>query len=108
MEDNTGEIPTEPVSFSADIQPIFNASCTNCHGNNGGVNLTSYQSLMSSTGNFYGNNVVVPGNAEASGLIDKLEPNPQNGNRMPPPNGAISGDNINKIRAWINEGALNN
>lgn len=107
VEDNTGEVPDEPVSYASDIQPIFNARCTVCHGNSGGVNLSSYQALMNSNGNFYGTNVVVPGDAAASGLVDKLEPNPQFGSRMPQ-GSSLSGNDIEKIRAWINEGALNN
>ncbi|MBO6524316.1 MAG: hypothetical protein JJ971_10855 [Balneolaceae bacterium] len=107
VEDNTGEIPSEPISYASDIQPIFNARCTVCHGNNGGVNLSSYQALMNSTGNFYGTNLVVPGDAAASGLVDVLEPNPQNNNPMPQ-GSSLSGNDIEKIRAWINEGALNN
>jgi mono/diheme cytochrome c family protein len=99
--------PVEAVSFTNDVQPIFNGTCTNCHGGSGGVSLTSYAALMNSVGNNYGENVVVPGNADASGLVDKIEPNPQHGNRMPT-GGALSPVEIQTIRTWINEGALNN
>ena len=62
---------------------------------------------MSSVGNNYGDNVVVAGNADASGLVDKIEPNPQHGSRMPT-NGSLTNSEIQTIRTWINEGALNN
>ncbi len=97
----------ENVSYASDVQPIFNRSCAGCHGASGGVGLTSYSALMSSVGNNYGNNVVVPGNADASGLVDKIEPNPQHGSRMPT-NGSLTITEIQTIRAWINEGAQNN
>ena len=99
--------PIEQVSYANDVQPIFNGTCTNCHGGSGGVNLTSFTALMSSVGNNYGNNVVVAGDADASGLVDKIEPNPQHGNRMPT-NGSLTNTEIQTIRTWINEGALNN
>lgn len=43
------DIPqTGPVSFSADVQPIFNSKCTGCHPSAGGLDLTvgnSYASI---------------------------------------------------------------
>lgn len=106
VEDTSGEVQTG-VSYINDVQPIFNASCTSCHGISGGVNLNSYQSLIASDGNFYGTNLVVPGDAAASGLVDKIEANPDFGTRMPQ-GGTLSGNQIETIKAWINEGALNN
>lgn len=92
------------VDYASEIQPIFNANCTSCHGGNGGVNLQSYTALMSSVGNNYGSNVVVPGDPDASGLVDKIEPNPQFGNRMPNSSGLAQSE-IDLIRQWIAEGA---
>ena len=34
------------VDYSSEIQPIFNASCTSCHGGAGGLNLSSYENVM--------------------------------------------------------------
>ena len=101
------ENPTESISYASDVQPIFNGSCTGCHGSSGGVNLSSYAQLLSSSGNDYGDQLVVPGNAAASGLVDKLEPNPTHGSRMPI-GGALSSSEIQTISAWINQGAQNN
>ena len=102
-----GENPIENVSYATQVQPIFNASCTSCHGSSGGVNLSSFAQLMSSSGNNYGDNIVVAGNADASGLVDKIEPNPQSGSRMPV-GGSLTNEEIEIIRVWINEGAQNN
>ncbi|RNC85448.1 MAG: hypothetical protein ED557_01340 [Balneola sp.] len=106
VEDNTGE-EQSGISYAQDVQPIFNDRCVVCHGASGGVNLSTYAALDNSVGNLYGTDVLVPGNAEASGLYDKLLPTPRLGTRMPQ-GGALSGDEIETIRAWINEGALNN
>ena len=100
--------PKSDVSFSKDVQPIFNANCTSCHGSSGGVNLSSYDALMSSNGSEYGTDIVIPGDANASGLVDKIEANPRFGARIPTRGPFLSGNEIETIRAWINEGALNN
>lgn len=93
------------VDYPSQIQPIFNANCTNCHGGNSGLTLTSFEALMGSTGFQYGSNIVVPGDPDASGLVDKIEPSPQFGNQMPPPSGGLSQGEIDLIRQWITEGA---
>lgn len=106
-DDNNGNEPTEAISYQSDVQPIFNSNCTSCHGSSGNVRLTSFSALMSSVGTNYGNNVVVAGDADASGLVDKIEPNPQHGTRMPI-GGTLTTTEIQTIRTWINEGAANN
>lgn len=105
--DEENNEPISVVSYADQVQSIFTNNCAGCHGSSGGVSLTSFNALMSSVGNNYGNNLVVPGNANASGLVDKIEPNPDHGARMPT-NGTLSPTEIQIIRTWINEGALNN
>ena len=61
------------VDYNSEIQPYFNASCTQCHGSSGGLNLTSYSDLMS--GGNHGS-VIIPGNSAESILIQKLGENP--------------------------------
>ncbi len=92
------------VDYATQVQPIFNSNCTSCHGSNGGVDLRSFSALMSSVGNNYGTNVVVPGDPDASGLVDKIEPSPQFGNRMPT-GGQLNQTEIDMISLWISEGA---
>ncbi len=99
--------PVVEVSYSSDVQPIFNGNCSSCHGSSGNVSLTSYSALMNSVGNNYGSNLVVAGNADESGLVDKIEPNPDHGSRMPI-GGTLTNSEIQTIRRWINEGAKNN
>ena len=106
VEEISGEQQAN-VSFADDVQPILTQHCVSCHGNSGGVNLSSYQALISSTGNAYGNNLVVPEDAVASGLYDKLLPSPRFGTKMPQ-GGSLSGNQIEIIKTWINEGAENN
>ena len=102
------EIITEDVSYSAEIQPIFTNSCNSCHSaGQSNFNSSSYQAVMASTSPNYGGTQVIPGDADRSPLVDKIEPNPQHGRRMPQ-GGSLSQNEIAKIRAWIDQGAENN
>jgi hypothetical protein len=99
----------EQVSFRNDVFPILDTYCVGCHGATGGVNMSTYQNLMSSTGNNWGTDVVIPGNASGSGLIDVLNSNPQfNLSRMPIGGPYLTANEIELISTWINEGALDN
>lgn len=106
------DLPTN-VSYAEDIQPIFDASCGGaaCHIDNeeSGVELTTYDDVMSSEGAQYGEPIVDPGNPDGSPLVDKISSeNPEFGARMPAQGDALSEDEIDRIRGWINEGAEDN
>ena len=86
--------PVTTVSYASDVQTYFNAACTSCHsGANpaGSVDLASYAGVM-------GSSVVVPGDADASVLVQQLEGGHRN---------QLQAD-IDMIRTWIQEGAQDN
>ena len=94
--------PTEnKISFSGEIQPIFNAKCVRCHGvgQNAPVLASgkSYQSLMST-----------------SGMIDTISPaNSKLYIEMLPPSGGMvqygsTRANADSVYKWIRQGAKNN
>ena len=85
------------VNYSTEIQPIFTANCTSCHGGSGGLTLTSYSDLME-------NDVVYPGDSAASKLIQKLKGT--SGDQMPLNQDPLDDATINLIETWIDEGAL--
>lgn len=94
------------VDYATQIDPIFTANgCKGCHGSNGGLSLATYEALFNSTGANYGKNIVVPGNPDGSGLVDKIEPNPQFETRMPQGRDPLTAQQIALIRLWISEGA---
>jgi cbb3-type cytochrome c oxidase subunit III len=98
-----GNTPTSQApAFATDVLPIFQASCTICHGTLGGWTATSYSSVMT-TGN--GGPVVIPGDAANSLLVQKLKGTQQNGSIMPP-TGKLSDAQIQVIIDWINVGAI--
>jgi hypothetical protein len=92
------EIPdTQVIYFSTDIQPLF-SSCTGCHATNVSPDLR--------TGNSY--NALVPeyvtvNDADNSKLYNYL---PGKGHHDV--GSALSVNEIALIKAWINQGALNN
>ncbi|MFH5832369.1 hypothetical protein [Halalkalibaculum sp. DA384] len=105
----SSEIGTEPTFDN--IQQIFGQSCgdSNCHigGQQSGVQLDSYQNVTGSEGDQYGELVVQANDAAGSPLVDKIEPNPDHGVRMPQGGPYLSDERINQIRTWINNGANN-
>ncbi len=90
----------ESMDYSTDIQPIFTANCTSCHGTAGGLNLTSYSEVMNGGSS---GSVVIAGHGMESLIIKKMrdEDDPP----MPNGNCCIDATLINKIEAWIDEGA---
>jgi len=91
------------VSYSSDVLPIFQSRCTSCHGSgrvSGGLNLTSYASLMS--GSQHGA-VIVPGDPNASRLVQMVV----QGN-MPKRGPLLLNSQIQTISDWVKAGAPDN
>jgi len=98
--------PTTDVSYSAHVQPLFNQTCalSGCHDDGPRPNplsLTSYDNLM-----FNSLQVVVRGEPDQSVLILRVEG--RIAPRMPLSRNALNQNQINGLRTWIAEGALNN
>ncbi len=108
------------VSYSADVKPILDNYCIRCHSGSGegevasGLALDDYEALMQGTK--FGQ-VVVPGSSMSSTLYlvvaKKTDPKIQ----MPPHHDEalaegrgfpLSGDHIETIGTWIDQGAKNN
>ena len=88
------------VSFALDIQPILTTNCTSCHPPLVFPNLTTGNSYNAITNDVY----IVPNDLDASVLYQKLLGNPN----VMPPSGALPTSEINLIKSWIEQGALNN
>lgn len=91
------------IDFGRDVQPLFKAHCTSCHGpklQKNGFRLDRRRDAMKGgTASQIG-----PGNSEASRLYLRLVGN-QSGQRMPP-DGPLSDEQIKIIKAWIDQGAV--
>lgn len=116
---NNDDPMSRVVSFSNDIQPILNQTCAICHSEGGfadrqGINVrltvdesfattVNQQSVQDET-----LTVIVPGDAEASLLFQKISSDdPPVGARMPL-GGMLTDDQIALIRDWIDQGAMDN
>ncbi len=96
-------VPTAsgPLSFVADIRPIFQASCDACHGNLGGWTGTSYAEAMN-TG--LDGPTIIPGDPDNSLLVQSLLGTHPRGVVMPP-SGSMRATDIQKIIDWVAAGA---
>lgn len=87
-------------SFSNDIRPILDQYCISCHSNNnpsGSVSLETYNKVKIN---------VVALNSESSLLYGVISHT--FGYAMPPGGSKIPQNNIETIKNWIDEGALDN
>jgi len=101
-----GNCDPDTVYFVNHIQPLLNSSCgtSGCHdavSQQDGVRLTDYSSVVQ-TGKI---KAYDPADSELYEVITETEPD----DRMPPnPYNALTADQIEMIRKWIAQGALNN
>src|SRR5512136_1406492 len=93
-----------PVSFAKDVLPLFQAKCAVCHGNLGGWNAKSYDTVMKSGDHAP---VVVAGDSKGSLLAQKIMGTQTKGSVMPP-RGNLSKAEIQTILDWIDAGAPDN
>lgn len=107
-------LPDTTVSFSRNIQPIFNQSCS-CH-----LQAGAPEGLDLSAGKSYNNLVnipsselpsldrIEPANPDTSYLVWKIEGDPRIlGGRMPLGGPYLDDRTIELIRKWVLRGALN-
>lgn len=117
---NTPTPPGGPVSYTSQIQPIFDNRCSDCH-RPGGVGpglgiamlLTPDDAPASLINKKSSVNdaltLVIPGDAANSLLYQMVSQSmPPVGIRMPPLAAPLSGQELGLIRDWINQGAEDN
>ena len=90
------------VDFVRDVQPLFKAHCTSCHGakqQKNGLRLDRRRDAL--RGGVA--NQIAPGNSEASHLFFRLVGD-RDGLQMPP-DGPLASEQIKVVKAWIDQGA---
>ncbi len=124
------EVGNVPISFARDVQPVFNGQCIECHSPPSTIGFsqtggTVQNGLDLSAGNSWAKLVdaksyqdpnttpkfrVKPFDLNESYLIQKVDTSkrPKFGNKMPYFGGEVELYNLNLLKAWILEGALNN
>jgi hypothetical protein len=100
------------ISFQQDVQPILDANCISCHvAPHGtgyletGLSLASYGDLMKGT--FYGP-VIVAGDSRHSIFNMLVEGRADPSMRMPHNRSALVTQEIETLRLWVEQGALDN
>lgn len=90
--------------FEENVQPIFDAHCTRCHGQKeqGGLLIVDRERLLK--GGESGEAAVVPGKPEESYLF-QLVSAPADDYRMPPKGAGLSSQEISVLKEWITKGA---
>jgi len=94
-------------TWATNVAPLIGPSasfCSSCHAWNRNPN-----NIVSVASSCAGWNYVAAGSAGSSYIYTKMTGAPAcGGNLMPPPTGGMTAANLKIIRAWINNGALNN
>ena len=96
------------VNFTREVRPILSRNCFQCHGPDDqnrqmGLRLDSPEGFSGERGAF-GGPVVLPGNAQDSLLFQRISASAEN-IRMPRDREALTEDEIETLRLWINQGA---
>ena len=96
------------VDFEREIRPLLADRCFHCHGpdaeqREGDLRLDQQEGALADLGGY---RAIVPGDVDASHLIDRITADDPD-ERMPPPDSArkLSQEEIAKLKQWIAEGA---
>ncbi len=93
-----GRTAVQTILYARDIEPIFQASCSGCHGSSGGWDAASITTVIESGDS---GPAVIPGDPDGSTLVQRLR---GDGNLMPPA-GALPASQIDLIVQWVAGGA---
>ena len=93
----------ETVSYSKDVQPLWDQDCISCH--KPGLTPPDLTAANSYSALLTNNKYVIPGNAAGSKLHKSLV---ADGASIMPTEGKWSDSKIALVDKWINDGALNN
>ncbi len=102
------ESEQKPVSYQSDIEPIFSRHCYGCHQGakqQGSYVMTSFDSLLS--GGESEQRAIEPGKPDESHLIELITPVDGNAEMPDEPFEPLSDIEVDLIRRWISEGAVN-
>lgn len=86
-EGENGEDPEIVISYQTDVKPIFTNNCLGCHGNGGRFPDVSTYASVNLNANIIKSEVV---------------------SRSMPQGGSLTNDEIQKVKDWIEAGALDN
>ncbi len=98
------------VSYAADIKPVFDQSCTKCHGVEKPKGKLRLDSLAGALKGGEDGKVILPGDSAHSMLVHNIARVGDPDDYMPPPKNKanispLTAAQVGLIRAWIDQGA---
>jgi len=102
---------SKPVSFNESILPVIKERCGECHEPGGkgyeksGFSVADYDAIMKGTK--FGP-VIVPESSASSSLMRMVEHKTDPAIHMPHHKAGLTRDQLDMLRAWIDQGAKNN
>ncbi len=93
------------IEFKRDIEPIFAASCSQCHGPKKAAGQLRLDVKAAAMKGGISGAVILPGNSKASILLKRIL-GEGNEARMPMGGDALKSEQIELIRKWIDQGAI--
>lgn len=104
---STALLADEPVSYANDVRPILAENCFGCHQparSDGDLVMTQFDKMFESGAS--GEPAIVAGASEESYLVEVITP-VEGKAQMPPDGDTLSDEQVDTIRQWIKEGAVN-
>ncbi len=93
------------IGYARDVQPLLARRCFSCHGPDqaeGG--LAFHQAELALAEAESGDHAIVPGDADASGLLGRVTSDDES-EQMPPEGERLTDSEVAILRQWISEGA---
>lgn len=100
------ELGFGPLDLEAQARDILETHCMDCHGGEtqkAGLRLVPLAAAFAWEAEFW---TIVPGDADGSTVIKRVELPEGERHRMPPDGPGLSAEEIEALRAWIDGGAL--
>ena len=94
-----------PIDFKRDIEPIFAASCFQCHGPKKAAGQLRLDVKTAAMKGGISGAIILPGNSKASILLKRILGEGGEA-RMPMGGDALKAEQIELIRKWIDQGAV--
>lgn len=95
--------------FTLKVQPLLAEKCFGCHGDDpekikGDYDMLTREKLLAG-GEYFGSDVVVPGDAKKSAIMDTIRWEDPDYEMPPKENDRLTGEQIEHFAEWINAGA---
>jgi mono/diheme cytochrome c family protein len=96
----------QEVDFARDVRPILESRCYSCHGPKKQQSDFRLDDRARALRGGTEGVAIVPGHADKSPLIQRISPDSDPENAMPPKGEKLTPEQVSLITAWVNKGAV--